>query len=101
MQSDEQEIRQLVSILDLYKLDTGHFPKGEEGLKALVVRPADVKRWNGPYVKQQASLTDPWGSAYQYRQPGQHGGPYDLFSLGADQAEGGTGEDADVTSWSQ
>jgi general secretion pathway protein G len=30
--------------------------------------------------------------------PGQHG-KFDIFSLGADNAEGGEGEDQDIKSW--
>lgn len=81
--------------LDLYRLDAGQYP-GE--LKALVERPSDAKRWNGPYLKKASGLFDPWGELYQYRFPGQHGA-YDLFTLGADGAEGGDGENQDVKNW--
>jgi len=35
--------------------------------------------------------------AYGYRAPGQHGA-FDLYSFGADKREGGSGDDADITS---
>jgi general secretion pathway protein G len=41
---------------------------------------------------------DPWGNDYRYTSPGQHG-PFDLSSLGADNQEGGEGENKDVTNW--
>jgi general secretion pathway protein G len=92
------QIKRLEGILDLYRLDVGHYPSGEDGLNALVERPADAQRWNGPYLKSADGLIDPWGRPYQYRQPGQHG-DYDLYSLGADGQEGGEGEDQDLTNW--
>lgn len=80
-----------------YRLDAGRFPTTEQGLAALVSRPADEPRWDGPYLGKAVPL-DPWGRPYGYRSPGQHG-DYDLFSLGADHQPGGSGEAADVVSW--
>lgn len=90
------QIQRLAGILDLYRLDVGHYPSESEGLVALVERPEGVVRWNGPYLQSADSLTDPWGRPYGYRQPGASG-DYDLYSLGADGREGGDGEDQDVT----
>ena len=84
--------------LDLYRLDVGRYPASDEGLRALVEAPVESERWNGPYLKKENSLIDPWGKPYEYLAPGDHG-EYDLFTLGADGIEGGDGEDADVTSW--
>lgn len=84
--------------LDLYRLDMGRYPNQGEGLKALVVAPSDATRWNGPYLKKQESLIDPWGRPFEYRYPGQHG-EYDLWSNGADGVEGGDGENRDVVNW--
>ncbi len=92
------QISNLSTALDLYRLDVGRYPSTGEGLASLVTRPTAADRWTGPYVKKQESLIDPWGEPYDYRSPGQHGA-YDLFSLGADKAEGGEGEDRDLTSW--
>jgi general secretion pathway protein G len=92
------QVSNLSTALDLYRLDAGRYPSTDEGLDGLVTRPSGADRWNGPYVKRQESLIDPWGEPYLYRSPGQHGA-YDLFSLGADKAEGGEGEDRDLTSW--
>jgi general secretion pathway protein G len=92
------QIERLGGILDLYRLDTGHYPTTEDGLQALIEAPADATGWNGPYLKKADSLVDPWGRPYEYQSPGSHGG-YDLFTLGADASEGGDGEDADHTSW--
>ena len=92
------QIERLGGILDLYRLDNGRYPETSEGLQALLEAPTDSPRWNGPYLKKADSLIDPWGRPYEYRAPGDHG-EYDLFTLGADEAEGGDGEDADLTSW--
>jgi len=92
------QINQLSGILDLYRLDVGHYPTASEGLDALLEQPSGADGWNGPYVKKAESLVDPWDNPYQYRIPGQNG-EYDLYSLGADGVEGGQGEDADVVSW--
>ena len=92
------QVSNISTALDLYRLDVGRYPSTSEGLASLVTRPAAGDRWNGPYVKKAESLIDPWGEPYDYRSPGQHG-QFDLFSLGADKAEGGEGEDRDLTSW--
>lgn len=92
------QVQNISSILDLYRLEVGAYPSEQTGLRALVEAPADSVRWNGPYVAKADALIDPWGQPYRYRQPGQHGA-YDLYSFGADHAEGGEGEDRDVTSW--
>ena len=92
------QIERLGGVLDLYHIEVGRYPTDQEGLTALVERPTQVVVWNGPYLKNRDSLTDPWGRPYLYRSPGQHG-EYDLYSLGADGKEGGDGEDRDITSW--
>jgi len=89
------QLRNIESALDLYRLDNGKYPTA---LEALVTQPAGAERWKGPYLKKATGLTDPWGEAFKYRFPGQHG-EYDLYSLGADKAEGGDGEDQDINSW--
>lgn len=92
------QIEKLSSILDLYRLDLGQYPSEQAGLTALVEVPADVERWNGPYLKNRQALIDPWGRPYLYRSPGEHG-EYDLYSLGADGKDGGEGNNVDLTNW--
>lgn len=82
--------------LQAYRIDTGRFPSGGQGLQALVNRPADEPRWRGPYLKG-AVPHDPWGQPYQYRTPGTQGRDYDILSLGKDRASGGSGDDSDIT----
>ncbi|MDH4285894.1 MAG: type II secretion system major pseudopilin GspG [Gallionella sp.] len=83
--------------LDQFRLDTGHYPAMDAGLAALVTRPANEAKWDGPYLKK-AVPTDPWGKPYVYRYPGEHG-EYDLYTYGKDGQPGGDGENADATSW--
>lgn len=88
----------IMTALDLYRLDAGSYPSQAEGLNALIVKPSAAMVWSGPYLQSEKGLLDPWGETFRYRVPGQHG-EYDLFSFGADKAEGGEGEDQDVVSW--
>ncbi|MCP5420422.1 MAG: type II secretion system major pseudopilin GspG [Gammaproteobacteria bacterium] len=97
-QTARLQIEDLSAALDMYRLEMGRYPNSNEGLSALVEAPAGVNNWNGPYLKKKNLPIDPWGNEYQYRSPGEHG-PYDIFSLGADGAPGGEGEDQDIVSW--
>jgi len=91
------QIESFGKALDQYRLDTGHYPTTEQGLGALITKPADEVKWDGPYLKKGVP-TDPWGTAYQYKRPGTKG-EYDIISFGKDGVPGGTGEDADIGSW--
>jgi len=91
------QINALEKALDQYRLDSGHYPGGEEGLAALVTKPANEARWDGPYLTKGVP-NDPWGNPYVYKIPGEHG-EYDLISLGKDGQPGGAGEGADITNW--
>lgn len=83
------QMENLASALDLYYLDNGRYPSTEEGLAALVRRPASAVAWNGPYLKTNGLPRDPWGHDYLYRAPGQNA-PYDVGSLGPEGREGGS-----------
>lgn len=82
------QMENLGSALDLFYLDAGRYPTTEEGLAALVQRPAGVSSWSGPYLKTTNVPKDPWGHGYLYRSPGQNS-PYDVGSLGPEGREGG------------
>jgi general secretion pathway protein G len=83
--------------LQQYRLDVGRFPSTEQGLQALVSKPATVAKWDGPYLEKTVPL-DPWGQPYVYVSPGEHG-DVDISSTGRDGRPGGDGLDADITSW--
>jgi general secretion pathway protein G len=89
------QIDALEKALDQYRLDTGRYPSAELGLEALITRPANEPKWNGPYLRKAVPL-DPWGKPYIYRIPGGKG-DFDLLSYGKDGQPGGSGEDADIT----
>lgn len=92
------QIRDLEQAVDLFRLDVGRVPSAQEGLDALVQRPANAAGWNGPYLRGNSLPRDPWGNAYRYTQPGRHG-DIDIYSFGADNTAGGSGENADIGNW--
>jgi general secretion pathway protein G len=92
------QISELGAGLDLFHLEVGRYPSSSEGLQALVEAPSTATNWHGPYLKKSTLPKDPWGNDYIYAFPGDHG-PYDLYSYGADNAEGGEGDNKDIVSW--
>ena len=97
VKATKAQIDALGKSLDQYRLDTGHYPTTEQGLSALVTKPANESKWEGPYLTK-AVPTDPWGKPYVYKNPGEHG-DYDLLSYGKDGQAGGSGEAADIVNW--
>lgn len=94
----KSQIEAFSRALGTYRLDVGGFPTGEEGLNALVSRPAGATKWNGPYL-DRAVPADPWGRPYIYRTPGTHGGDFEIESLGKDGHAGGTGDATDIANY--
>jgi general secretion pathway protein G len=94
------QIEMLAGSLDSYRLDNGRYPTTDQGLEALWTEPTADPRpsnWRGPYLRKKVPL-DPWNNAYVYVSPGvEHPNGFDLISYGADGAEGGEGEDADIS----
>ena len=88
------QIDALEKALDQYRLDTGHYPSPELGLRALLERPLNEPKWAGPYLRKEVPL-DPWGKPYLYRIPGTRA-EFEVISLGRDGQPGGSGEDADI-----
>lgn len=93
----QAQIDSLEKALHQYRLDMGRYPSTEMGLAALMTKPANEPKWNGPYMAK-AIPPDPWGKPYNYKSPGDRG-DFDLFSYGKDGRPGGSGDDADVTNW--
>jgi len=91
------QIELLGTALDTFRLDVGRYPSTQEGLEALRTKPGGLERWDGPYLKKDLPL-DPWGKAYAYKSPGEHGA-FDIVSYGADGAPGGEEDNRDITSW--
>lgn len=92
------QIAAISTAVELYALDNGGYPPSQLGLKALIDQPQGLATWRGPYLKRAAGLIDPWGRQYQYRHPGRTA-VVEIFTLGRDNASGGTGEDQDIVSW--
>lgn len=95
----KSDIRVLESSMELYKLDNFSYPSTDQGLEALVNKPAGetLKHWRkGGYIKKLNK--DPWGNDYLYQLPGANG-EFDIYSLGADAAAGGIDEAADIGNW--
>jgi general secretion pathway protein G len=92
-------IAELESALERFSVNMDRYPTTEEGLKALVEPPAGAEgRWRGPYVKQLRP--DPWNNPFQYRAPGiRHPASFDVWSQGADKADGGEAQNADIGNW--
>src|SRR5438045_743208 len=68
VQVAKAQIESLEKALDQYRLDMRRYPSAEEGLEALVAKPASASTWSHAYV---------------YRTPGQKG-EFDLFTYGRD-----------------
>lgn len=93
----KMQIVELKSALEEFYINTGTYPTGDEGLKALVERPLDVSvtAWEGPYLPKIPK--DPWGREYVYRYPGASNADFDLICYGKDGVEGGEGVNQDIT----
>ena len=96
----KQDIASIKQALNLYRLDNARYPATDQGLQALVEKPTSgliPGNWKaGGYIERLPN--DPWNAPYQYLNPGLHG-EIDVFSLGADGAAGGEGNNADIGSW--
>lgn len=96
------DINALVTALNLYRLDNFVYPSTDQGLQALVAKPAgtpEARNWKaGGYLERLQQ--DPWGRDYLYLSPGQHG-EIDVYTLGLDGQQGGEGENADIGNWTQ
>ena len=93
-------IAEIESALERFYIHMDRHPTAEEGLKVLVEAPSgdEAKKWRGPYIK--LLRPDPWNNPYQYKYPGtHHATSFDLWSRGADGADGGEGNGADIGNW--
>jgi general secretion pathway protein G len=97
------QIKQLEAALTFFQMENGFFPSTDQGLEALVERPSAGREppsyREGGYLKGGVVPLDAWQNPYQYQSPGQVNRDYDIWSLGADGAPGGTGVDADIGNW--
>jgi len=86
-------VKNLETAVERYIADMGQPP---EGLAALVDAPDPKGSWAGPYIRDNVTTTDPWGSEYQYASPGRSGREFDIWSFGPDRTDG---TDDDIGTW--
>ena len=86
--------------LSAFEVDNGYYPRGKDGLQALLVKPNDAQNWRGPYLEERGGIpNDPWGRPYLYVCPGKHNASsYDISSTGFDGKEG---TEDDISNWQQ
>lgn len=96
------QIRNLETALKLYKLDNSVYPSTEQGLAALIVKPATgqiPKNYKAEgYLESKKVPQDPWGTDYIYLSPSEQG-DYEIVSYGADSAKGGEGKATDISNY--
>jgi general secretion pathway protein G len=94
----QTEIATFTTALNMFEVDNGFFPRGRNGLTALVQRPSNAQNWHGPYLAEKSFVPpDPWGNGYIYECPGKHNpSTFDLMSMGPDGRIGG-GDD--ISNW--
>ena len=96
------QIKNLQQALDMYKVDSRTYPSTEEGLKALVERPADENRgrnWDGPYLAESTLPVDPWGNPFRYEYPPTKGRNADLANIWSAGPDGEDQTDDDIKNW--
>jgi general secretion pathway protein G len=95
VQKATSDFRSIETALKIYRLDNYRYP-GK--LQDLVRKPGSgAQNWkSGGYLDRLPK--DPWGNDYYYRYPGQNGA-FDIYTLGADNRAGGSGEEADIGNW--
>ena len=100
IKATKAQVELLSRSLDAFRLDNGRYPTQQEGLIALVEKPASAPNWAGPYLSKRTVPKDAWGFDFLYDRPAAKGGvEYDLYSLGSDNKPGGEGEAADIGNW--
>jgi general secretion pathway protein G len=97
------DIASLTTMIQAFRLDMHRVPAQEEGLDVLRNPPSGdyANLWKGPYASKAIPM-DPWGTPYQYSAPSPNGvDEFGVASFGRDKAPGGSGLDADITSWDE
>lgn len=88
------QAQSIAAAVEVFQGDNGRLPTEEEGLQALVTRPAGLDSWTGPYIRTPAQLKDSWGRPFIYKPDGSG---FTIGSLGADGKPGGEGADRDIS----
>jgi general secretion pathway protein G len=95
------QITNLEAVLEMYQMDNARYPTTEDGLQCLIAACSNARDFPpGGYLQKKRVPVDPWGTVYQYQQPGQSNThSFDLCSVGKDGQLGGEGIDADLCNW--
>jgi len=95
------DLRALQAALQMFKAEAGSFPTQEQGLDALIRKPARPPLPDpypaGGYLQSVRLPRDAWGQPFIYLAPGRHSEPYEIISYGSDRAPGGTGYAEDLS----
>ncbi|MGF1456024.1 MAG: type II secretion system major pseudopilin GspG [Alphaproteobacteria bacterium] len=94
-QTASVQIENIKTALDMFLIDVGRYPTRDEGLDALVNPAGSMTGWAGPYLTDGVVPADPWGKAFRYA-PAPDGNGVLVYTLGADDSPGGTGDNADI-----
>lgn len=93
------QMRQLGVILDDFRRECGFYPTTDQGLDALIQKPAGGRECRNydpeGYIKGNKLPKDGFGNDFVYESDGNR---YKLVSLGNDGQAGGTDLDADISS---
>ncbi len=91
----ESDINTIRTQLKSFEMMGMRYPTPQEGLNALVTRPANISRWSQAFNEVPK---DPWGVEYQYRYPAQKSekDQFDLYSNGPDREPG---TEDDIGNW--
>ena len=97
------DMAQTEQALEMYRFNELQYPTTSQGLEALIIPNSALKN---PYLFPEGGYIssiplDPWGREYLYEFPPRKSKKFDLYTLGADGMEGGTGEDTDIGNWMQ
>ena len=96
------DLAQTEKALEMYKFNELQYPSTSQGLEALVVPHSGLKILF--YIQRVAiylNTTRSMGREYIYEFPPQKSKKFDLYTLGADGMEGGSGDDTDIGNWMQ
>lgn len=88
------QVSKLAMSIEAYALDNGGPP---EKLEDLITKPANAPNWKSGYAKE-SDLKSPFGNAFEYKKPGEHG-DFDIVFLGKDGKRGGEEYNADFGNW--
>lgn len=79
------DLNTLTAAFRSYETDNMFLPSTEQGVMALVQKPASRPAPSNYTPKLKKLLLDPWGNPYHYKRPGaKDKGGFDVYSAGAD-----------------